>query len=95
MSLLVLIRLDGDTDRLITGVREHLEPVMDRTAWTSGASWHSLSRSPEGVLIADIWDDMPALQRTMSAPEVLDAIQKAGLPEPRIEAYELVDVKAP
>ena len=93
MAVLMLISLAGDPDRLATSLREHLEPVMDRVAVTNGARWHSLSKNPDGVLIADIWDDPAGMDRTMSMPEVREAMEKAALPQPRIEVHELVMYK--
>ncbi len=90
MAVLVVAKFDGDPEQLVTSIEEHLDPLMSRIAPERGAQWHSLSKSPEGVIIVDIWESVDAANGTMALPEVQEAMQAAGLPKPRAEFHDLV-----
>ncbi len=90
MAVLVVVKFDGDPEQLVASTKEHVDPVMSRIAPERGARWHALSKSPEGVIVVDIWDSIDAASSTMALPEVQEAMRAAGFPEPRAEFYELV-----
>ena len=91
MAVLVVIRMTGDPDQLVPLLNEHLSPIMDEIAPRQGALWHSLAKTPDGVIVVDVWESADGLQNVLSQPEMQQAIERSGLPEPQIDVYELVD----
>lgn len=91
MAVLVVARFAGDADRLVGLIHQHVEPVMLEVAPAHGARWHTLSKTPEGLLVVDVWDAPDGLQRAMAEPAIQRAPAAGGLPQPQIDVYELVD----
>ncbi|WP_127125366.1 hypothetical protein [Georgenia sp. SYP-B2076] len=94
MAVLVIARLDGDPEQLAGQIQEHLAPVMNKLSPPRGALWHALAKTPDGVLVVDVWETGDGLTNALSEPEVQHAIERGGLPQPRIDIYELVDYRS-
>ena len=91
MAVLVVAKFNGDPEQLLAGLRQHVDPVMSRVAPQLGALWHSLGRGPDGLVVVDVWDSADAVQSAAVNPEVQDALQRGGLPQPEFDVYELLD----
>lgn len=91
MAVLVVVRMTGDPDQLVSQLNEHVSPIMDELAPRQGALWHSLAKTPDGVIAVDVWESAEALQGVLADPEVQQALGRGQLPEPQVEVYELVD----
>ncbi|PFG39753.1 hypothetical protein ATJ97_2266 [Georgenia soli] len=91
MAVLVMARLSGDPDELAEKVQQHLTPVMDEVAPPRGALWHALARTPDGVMVVDVWETAEGLAGTLGEQRVQDAIAQGALPDPQIEVYDLLD----
>lgn len=91
MAVLVVVRMTGDPDQVLRQLNEHISPIMDERAPRQGALWHSIARTPDGVIAVDVWESADALQGVLADPEIQQALERGELPEPQVEVYELVD----
>ena len=91
MAVLVMARLSGNPDELAEKVLQHLTPVMNEVAPRRGALWHALAKTPDGVVVVDVWETAEGLTGALGEQRVQDALAQGSLPDPQIEMYELVD----
>lgn len=91
MAVLVVARMSGNPDELARKVQQHLTPVMNEVAPQQGALWHALARTPDGVIVVDVWENAEGLGRVLGEQRVQDAIAQGALPGPQVEVYDLVD----
>ncbi len=64
MAVLALVRIKGDAGQLAASIHQHMNPVMNRIAVENGVLSHTLCRTPEGGLVADVWDSSDGAGRT-------------------------------
>ncbi|MCK6210616.1 hypothetical protein KZX45_08695 [Georgenia sp. EYE_87] len=91
MAVLVVARMAGDPDQLAEKILEHLTPVMNEVGPRGGALWHSLAKTPDGVLVVDVWESPGGLAAALGDQRVQEAMARAGLPQPQVDTYELVE----
>lgn len=86
--VLVLIRLRGDTGELMTA----LGPLHDAQANatpTEGLVLHTLSRIPEGVLMADLWTSEERYHSFVSSSATRRGEARPSWPEPQVSIYDV------
>jgi quinol monooxygenase YgiN len=91
MAVLVVARMKGDPDELTQKILDHLTPVMSEVGPQRGALWHSLAKTPDGVIIVDVWESADGLRGALGEQRVRDVIAEAGLPDPEIDFYDVVE----
>jgi quinol monooxygenase YgiN len=91
MAVFVVARMAGNPDELADKVLRHLTPVMTEVAPSQGALWHALAKTPDGVMVVDVWESADGLTRVLGEQRVQDAIAQGALPDPQIDVYALVD----
>ena len=98
MHRLTIIRSSGDPDELLAAKREHMDPVMERKAPEYGNVLHVAARTPEGMLVLNLWESEEGSEEAFQDPEIQQARQAmlesgtvSGPPE--ISHYEVVDYR--
>ena len=89
MMVMSMLRIEGDPDDLIE--RMHgVEEVAARIAPEMGCISSTMLRMPAGILIVNLWKDEHGRHRMADHPEMRNAMQRADLPEPHAEGYEVL-----
>lgn len=86
MSVLVVLRYDGDPDVLAAGYDVEMEhpKAVEQPARLS----HTCVKRDGGLLVVDYWDDEASMRALMADPEFVANYQAAGLPGPSsVEVY--------
>lgn len=87
MTVLAIINLDGDPDTLLKMYDQHDESIRDLPA--TGLISHTVARTTTGLVMADVWESGELLGAFMSQPKFQSEQQRAGLPEPKVEVYDV------
>ncbi|MFD1507077.1 antibiotic biosynthesis monooxygenase [Georgenia yuyongxinii] len=95
MAVLVVARMTGNPDELAEKVLEHLTPVMNEVARQRGAVWHALAKTPDGVMVVDVWESADAVTAAVGEQRVQEAIERSALPQPQFDIYDLVEHRNP
>lgn len=93
MAVVSMMRITGDTDDLIAKVREHLIPVGERIAPQHGGLGTILARTPDGILVINLWGNEEGRHAMAEDPEVRASIAAAGFPTPAFEAFEIAEMR--
>ncbi len=98
MQRLTIIRSSGDPEKLLAAKHEHMDPVMQRKAPEYGNLLHLAARTPEGMLVLNLWESEEASEQAFQDAEIQEARQAmlesgtmSGPPE--ILHYEVVDYR--
>jgi hypothetical protein len=88
----------GDPDRLLENKRTHIDPVMERKGPEYGLISHVTARTPDGLMVINLWESEEASERAFQDPEVQDARRQAaeaneGGEPPSSNHYEVVDYR--
>ncbi|HEV2724480.1 MAG TPA: hypothetical protein VGV10_07590 [Thermoleophilaceae bacterium] len=91
-----MIRNSGDPERLLAAKREHIDPVMERKAPEYGNLLHVAARTPDGVLVLNLWKSEEGSAQAFQDPEIQQARQAmmdsgAAAGPPEMTHYEVVD----
>jgi hypothetical protein len=92
MPVISMMRMSGDTDELaqkLQGVAE----VGRRLAPKHGGLGTIAAKTDDGILVINLWDNEEGRHAMAEEPEVLEALQSAGLPMPQFEGYEVLDMR--
>ncbi|MFN2472175.1 MAG: hypothetical protein ABR583_14545 [Gaiellaceae bacterium] len=95
MSVLSMMRIQGDADELVAKMRETIEPVAQRKAPEYGGISSTVVRTDDGIMIVNMWETEEGRHRMSEDPEVRGALRDAGFPEPHFEAYEVLAYRTP
>lgn len=87
MAVLAIINLDGDPDALLKMYDQHDEATRDLP--TTGLISHTVARTTTGLLMADVWESGELLGTFMAQPKFQSELQRAGMPEPTVEVYDV------
>jgi hypothetical protein len=87
MAVLALIHLDGTPDTLLEQYDQ--QDMATRHLPTTGLISHVVARSASGLTMVDVWESAELLEAFMALPEFQSSLEGAGLPEPKIEVYEV------
>ncbi len=98
MQRLTIIRSSGDPEKLLAAKREHIDPVMERKAPDYGNLLHVAARTPEGMLVLNLWESDEGSEQAFQDPEIQQARQAmvdsgAVAEPPEISHYEVVDYR--
>lgn len=98
MRRLTIMRATGDPDKLLAAKREHIDPVMTRRAPEYGHISHVAARTPEGMIVVNLWESEEGSERAAQDPEVQaarDAMSQSGaaMGPPEVEHYEVEDYR--
>lgn len=87
MAVLALITLDGDPEELLA--KYDRQDAATRDLPTPGLISHTVARTPEGLVMADVWESAELLEQFMAQPAFQSTLEDAGLPEPKVAVYEV------
>ena len=98
MQRLTIIRSSGDPETSLAAKREHIDPVMERKAPEYGNLLHVAARTPEGMLVLNLWESEEGSEQAFQDPEIQQARQAmmdsgAVTGPPEITHYEVVDYR--
>ena len=92
---LTIIQLKGDPDELLQIKREVTDPVMSRKAPEYGAISHVAAKTPDGLLIVNLWESEEGSEQALQDPEIQEMrstlSERLGGEPPAPEHYEVVD----
>ena len=92
MAVVSMMKFSGDPDELAAKMREHVHPIGQELSKKHGGLGFILARTGDGVLAINLWETEEGRQAMAQEPEVLAALQSAGLPAPGFEGYEILDI---
>jgi hypothetical protein len=84
--------MSGDTDELVQKL-EGIRDVGRRLAPKHGGLGTIAAKTDDGILVINLWENEEGRHAMAEEPEVLEALQAAGLPTPNFEGYEVVDMR--
>ena len=87
MSVLALITLVGAPDELLAAYDE-MDSVTQNVPY-DGLVSHVAARTPEGLIMSDIWESEEQLNAYMSHPDFAAALSGGSLPEPKVEVHQI------
>jgi len=92
MAVVSMMRMSGDADELA----QKLQGVADvgrRLAPKHGGLGTISARTDDGILVINLWQSEEGRHAMAEEPDVLEALQSAGLPMPNFEGYEVIDMR--
>ena len=92
MAVISMMRMSGDTDELAQKLQGIAE-VGRRLAPKHGGLGTIAARTDDGILVINLWENEEGRHAMAEEPEVLEALQAAGLPTPNFEGYEVLDMR--
>jgi hypothetical protein len=92
MAVISMMRMSGDTDELVQKL-EGIRDVGRRLAPKHGGLGTIAAKTDDGILVINLWENEEGRHAMAEEPEVLEALQAAGLPTPNFEGYEVVDMR--
>ena len=92
MAVISMMRMSGDTDELVQKL-EGIREVGRRLAPKHGGLGTIAAKTDDGILVINLWENEEGRHAMAEEPEVLEALQAAGLPTPNFEGYEVVDMR--
>jgi hypothetical protein len=93
MPVVSMMRVPGDADQLLAGLREHVQPVAQRLAEKHGGLVNIVARDRDGgLLVINLWETEEGRHAMAAEPEIQEAVRAAGFPAPQFEGYEVVDL---
>lgn len=78
MSYLTIARIGGDPARLLEGYRRHAE-VMDHVGHDHGLILHAGARTPDGLLLVNLWPSRDGSEAAAVDRRRLTALQHEGI----------------
>ena len=96
---LTIIELKGDPDELLQIKREVTDPVMSRKAPEYGGISHVAAKTPDGLLIVNLWESEEGSEQALQDREVQEMRntlrERLGGEPPPPQHYEVVDHQQP
>src|SRR5688572_8822849 len=68
-----LMQAKGDPDHLLEQKRTHIDPVMERKAPEYGLISHVTARTPDGLLVINLWESEEGSEQAFQDPEIQEA----------------------
>ena len=93
MPVLSMMRMEGDPDELAAKIAEHVAPVAERLAPGHGGLLNIVAKTDRGILAVNLWESEEGRQAMAQEPEIQQAVQAAGLPQPAFDGYEVVAIR--
>jgi hypothetical protein len=93
MSVLSMLRMEGDPDELWAKLAEHVEPVADRLAPGHGALLNVVARTSDGIVIVNLWEHEQGRHEMAAEPEMQAAFRSSGLPQPQFDGFEVMRLR--
>jgi steroid delta-isomerase-like uncharacterized protein len=90
MAVLSVMSIQGDPGDLVARLKEKIEPVARRKAGQYGAISSTVVRTDDGNKIFNLWKTEEGRQRMADDPDVRQALQSAGFPEPSFKAKDVL-----
>ena len=90
MAVVSMMRFSGDPDELLAKIDEHVDPVSQRLAPRHGGLANLVARTDDGVLVINLWRDEEGRHAMAQEPEIQEAVNAAGLPQPDFEGFEVL-----
>ncbi len=93
---LTVMRASGDPDELFAAKRENIDPVMERRAGEFGNIFHIAARTPEGIMVINLWESAEGSEQAAQDPDIQaarEAMAQTGAAKgpPEVEHYEVED----
>jgi hypothetical protein len=76
MTVLAMVKLDGDPERLLAAKRQFMDPVAGPVFRQHGHKAQVIARSDEGLLIFNLWEDADGRELANADAAMRDARQK-------------------
>jgi len=100
MRRLTIMRATGDSDELLAAKRDHIDPVMERKAGEYGNIFHVAARTPDGLVVLNLWESEDGSEQAAQDPEIQaarEAMSQTGAATgpPDVEHYEVEDYRSP
>ena len=98
MRRLTIMSATGDPDDLLAAKREHIDPVMNRRAVEFGNIFHVAARTPDGMIVINLWESEEGSEQAAQDPEIQsarDAMAQSGAATspPDVQHYEVEDYR--
>ena len=87
MAVLAMITMKGDPDDLLDRY-DRSATEMEGVA-EDGLILHSVARTEDGVVMADVWDSRETLETYMSNPDFVKMMERYEFPEPEVTLYDI------
>ncbi len=99
MRRLTIMRATGNPDELLAAKRDHIDPVMQRRAGEYGFISHVAARTPDGMVIVNLWESEEGSEQAAQDPELQEAREAmrqtgAATGPPEVEHYEVEDYRS-
>ncbi len=100
MRRVTVMRASGDPDELLAAKRDNIDPVMERRAEEFGNIFHLAARTPEGMMVINLWESADGSEQAAQDPEIQaarEAMAQTGAAQgpPEVEHYEVEDFRQP
>jgi hypothetical protein len=92
MPVISMMRMSGDTDELAQKLQGIAE-IGRRLAPKHGGLGTITAKTDDGIVVINLWENDEGRHAMAEEPEVLEALQSAGLPMPNFEGYEVLDMR--
>jgi len=98
MANTVIVRWQGfESGDEATAMYDAVHPTMMKMIGSGdypGLTFHSCSKTDDGIVIVDVWEDAATWQAAFGSAEAQAAFQQAGIPEPTsVEIYPTHNVE--
>ena len=84
-----MMRIEGDPEDLMERMKD-VSSVAEKIGSEMGAISSTVVRTDSGVMVVNLWRDEQGRHRMGDHPEIRQALQRANLPEPSAEGYEVL-----
>jgi hypothetical protein len=89
MAVVSMMRIPGNADELAGKVGE-LDAIGAKLARKHGALASVVAKTDDGILVVNLWEHEEGRHAMAEEPEVREAVQRAGFPEPAFEGFEVI-----
>jgi hypothetical protein len=76
MAVLAMVKLGGDSERLLAAKRKFMDPVAERVFAECGHEWQVTAQSDDGLVIFNLWRDAEGRDRANADPAMEEAREK-------------------
>jgi len=90
MAVVSMMKMSGDAEELAAKLRDHVHPVARRLAPGHGGLGTIVCKTDDGILAINLWESEDGRHAMAEEPEIQQALQAAGLPQPKFEGHEVL-----
>jgi steroid delta-isomerase-like uncharacterized protein len=90
MTVLSVMSIQGDPGELVARMKEKIEPIARQKAGQYGAISSTVVRTDDGIKIFNLWKTEEGRHKMADDPDVRQALQSAGFPEPSFKAKDVL-----